>query len=129
MDTDKSHKVLIRKEKLKDKVVKPVPKTKESRKLRKPISDYSALLVNEMRKHPGTKASGLDDGFCFFSYKAWLNSKKGEEFGIRILLSETVKVEKKAYFRKKGRNNICEKDMTNTVLHYSKAFISSIFTP
>ena len=51
-DADKSHKVLIRKEKLEDKVVKSLPKTKESLKLMKPINDYSALLVNEMRKHP-----------------------------------------------------------------------------
>ena len=102
-DADKSHKVLIRKEKLADKVVKSIPKTKESLKLMKPINDYSALLVNEMRKHPGTKASGLDDRLCFISYKAWLNSRYGEELGIRILLSEMVKAEKTVHFPKKRK--------------------------
>ena len=102
-DADKSHKVLIRKEKLEDKVVKSIPKTKESLKLMKPINDYSALLVNEMRKHSGTKASGLDDKLCFISYKAWLNSRYGEELGIRILLSKMVKAEKTVYFPKKRK--------------------------
>ena len=102
-DADKSHKVLIWKEKLEDKVVKSIPKTKESLKLMKPINDYSALLVNEMRKHPGTKASSLDDRLCFISYKAWLNSKYGEELGIRILLSEMVKAEKTVHFPKKRK--------------------------
>ena len=102
-DADKSHKALIRKEKLEDKVVKSIPKTKESLKLMKPINDYSALLVNEMRKHPGTKASGLDDRLCFISYKAWLNSKYGEELGICILLAKMIKAEKKVYFPKKRK--------------------------
>ena len=102
-DADKSHKVLIWKEKLEDKVVKSIPKTKESLKLMKPINDYSALLVNEMRKHPGTKASSLDDRLCFISYKAWLNSRYGEELGIRILLSEMVKAEKTVHFPKKRK--------------------------
>ena len=102
-DADKSHKVLIWKEKLEDKVVKSIPKTKESLKLMKPINDYSALLVNEMRKHPGTKASSLDDRLCFISYKSWLNSRYGEELGIRILLSEMVKAEKTVHFPKKRK--------------------------
>ena len=102
-DADKSHKVLIWKEKLEDKVVKSIPKTKESLKLMKPINDYSALLVNEMRKHPGTKASSLDDRLCFISYKAWLNSRYGEELGIRILLSEMVKAGKTVHFPKKRK--------------------------
>ena len=102
-DADKSHKVLIWKEKLEDKVVKSIPKTKESLKHMKPINDYSALLVNEMRKHPGTKASSLDDRLCFISYKAWLNSRYGEELGIRILLSEMVKAEKTVHFPKKRK--------------------------
>lgn len=102
-DADKSHKILIWKEKLEDKVVKSIPKTKESLKLMKPINDYSALLVNEMRKHPGTKASSLDDRLCFISYKAWLNSRYGEELGIRILLSEMVKAEKTVHFPKKRK--------------------------
>ena len=102
-DADKSHKVLIWKEKLEDKVVKSIPKTKESLKLMKPINDYSALLVNEMRKHPGTKASSLDDRLCFISYKAWLNSRYGEELGIRILMSEMVKAEKTVHFPKKRK--------------------------
>ncbi len=108
-DADKSHKVLIRNEKLKDKVVKSIPKTKESLKLMKPINDYSALLVNEMRKHPGTKASGLDDRLCFISYKAWLNSKYGEELGMRILLSKIIKSEKTVYFPKKKKKNVIKK--------------------
>lgn len=102
-DADKSHKVLIRNEKLKDKVVKPIPKTKETLALMKPINDCSALLVNEMRKHLGTKASALDDRLCFISYKAWPNSRYGEELGIRILLSKIIKSGKTVYFPKKKK--------------------------
>ena len=102
-DADKSHKVLIRNEKLKDKAVESLPKTKESLAPMEPINDCSALLVNEMRKHPGTRASALDDRLCFISYKAWLNSKYGEELGIRILLSKIIKSGKTVCFPKKKK--------------------------
>ena len=115
-DADKFHKVLIRKEKLKDKVVKSVPKTKESLALMKLINDYSALLVNEMKKHPSTKAPGLDDRLCFISYKAWLKFKYGEELGIRILLSKIIKSEKWSIFRKRRRKNVLKKKYDQ---HYS----------
>lgn len=83
--------------------------SKESLVLMKPINDYSALLVNEMRKHPGTKASGLDDRHCFISYKARLNSKYGEELGICILLSKIIKLEKKGLFPEKKKKK-CYKE-------------------
>lgn len=71
----------------------------------RPINDYSALLVNEARKHPGTKTYNLDARLCFISYKAWLNRKYGEEMGIQILLSKIIKSEKTVYFQKKRKRN------------------------
>ena len=102
-DADKSHRALIRNEKLKDRVVKSFPKTKESLRLMKPINDYSALLVNGMRKHPGTQAKDLDGRLCFISYRAYLNSEYGEDLGIRILLSEMIKSKKTVYFQKRKK--------------------------
>lgn len=102
-DAEKSHQTLIKKEKLKDMVVKSYPKTKESLKKMEPINNYSALLVNEMRKHPGTRACNLDERLCFISYKAWLNRRYGEELGIQFLLSKIAKTRKKVFFAKKKR--------------------------
>lgn len=104
-DAEKAHRTLIKAQKLKDKVVKSTPKTAESLKAMEPINNYSALLVNEMRKHPGTKISHLDERLCFISYKAWLNKRYGEELGIQILLSEVVKNEKKVFFKKKRKKS------------------------
>ena len=104
-DADKSHKALIRNEKLKDKVMKSFPKTKESLRIMKPINDYSALLVNGMRKHPGTKAKDLDGRLCFISYRAYLNSEYGEDLGIRILLSEMIKSKKRSILRKERKKS------------------------
>lgn len=100
-DADKSHRALIRNEKLKDQVMKSFPKTKESLKLMKPINDYSALLVNGMRKHPGTKAKDLDGRLCFIAYRSYLNSEYGEDLGIRVLLSGMIKFKKSNLFYEK----------------------------
>ena len=107
-DADKSHRALIRNEKLKDRVVKSFPKTKESLRLMKPINDYSALLVNGMRKHPGTQAKDLDGRLCFISYRAYLNSEYGEDLGIRILLSEMIKSKKNGLFSEKKEKKSSE---------------------
>lgn len=93
--------------------------SKESFVLMRTINDYSALLVNEMRKHPGTNASGLDDRLCFISYKARLNSKYGEELGICILLSKIIKSEKNGLFSEKRRKNVIKKKYDQ---HYSPLF-------
>lgn len=105
-DAEKSHHALVRSEGLKETVVKSYPKTKESLKAMQPINNYSALLVNEMRKHPGTKTSHLNERLCFISYKAWLNTRYGEELGIQILLSEMIKSKKTVFFKRKGKNKV-----------------------
>ena len=93
-DADKSHRGMVKSEGLKDLVVKSYPKTAESLKEMAPINNYSALLVNEMRKHPGTKVSHLNERLCFISYKAWLSTRHGLEQASEILLSEVIKSKK-----------------------------------
>lgn len=99
-DADKSHRILVKSKGLKENVIKSYPKTEESLKAMAPINNYSALLVNEMRKHPGTKAIHLNERLCFISYKAMLNARYGEMSGTQILLSEIIKSEKTVKFEK-----------------------------
>ena len=100
-DDDKSHKAFFRNSGIRNEVVRSKPKTEESLRKMKPINDYSALLVNEMRKHAGTKTSHLDERLCFISFKAHLRREYGEIGGYEILVSKMVKAQKTVLFRKK----------------------------
>jgi hypothetical protein len=73
------------------------------------MNDYSALLVNEMRKHAGTKTSHLDERLCFISFQAHLRREYGEIGGYEILVSKMVKAQKAVFFRKKREKSAKDK--------------------